>query len=792
MDKSNTINAISRLSIGMRIRMKHQLISLCAQAVAQQIEHGNIKGTHLRNRKRHLARQILKHIPHASQLSPKRLLHAASVVLAMWGFASLTAPQLVEAAPLFKHMNLAGFSMGLNAAPTFADIDNDGDLDAFVGEYGGTVKFYRNNGTAMAANFIVDTAGNPLAGVAVGSRASPAFADIDNDGDLDAFIGENGGTVKFYRNAGTAVTPNFVADIVGNPLAGVGVGLRATPSFADIDNDGDLDTFIGNSNGTVAFYRNNGTIIAPAFVADTAGNPLLNVNVGFRSSPTFADIDNDGDLDAFVGESAGTVKFYRNNGTAIAAVFAADVAGNPLAGFSVGFRAQPTFVDIDNDGDFDVFVGSINGAVELFLNSGTASMPAFVAVPSNSMAGFDAGSYVHPTFADIDSDGDLDAFVGLGGFVAGSGTVKFYKNTGTSAAPIFTAANGASIINPLAGFDVGDYATPTFVDIDNDGDLDAFIGAATRGGGSIATVRFFRNTGTSTAPVFTAVIVGNPLLAVSGNAAPVFSDIDNDGDFDAFVGEYGGTVKFYRNTGTATAASFVANVVGNPLVGVAVGKNAVPAFVDIDNDGDLDAFIGAGGFGITSGTVSFYRNTGTRAVPVFAAANGTTITNPLAGFDVGRDSAPAFADIDNDGSFDVFVGERAGAVKFFRNFDPSPMNAPVTLGLNGLAFNSTTNSQMTLTATTVATNPFTKADIYIALQLPDGTLLLMQPNGSFSTTITPLVSNISVPDFTGPIFNFSFTGAEPAGTYTWFAMLARPGTLNVIGTLAMTPFTFTP
>jgi len=66
-------------------------------------------------------------------------------------------------------------------------------------------------------------------------------------------------------------------------------------------------------------------------------------------------------------------------------------------------------------------------------------------------------------------------------------------------------------------------------------------------------------------------------------------------------------------------------------------------------------------------------------------------------------------------------------------------------------------------------NPVTRADVYVALQLPDGTLLAMQPDGSFS-----------------------FTGAEPVGNYTWFAALTTPGTLNIIGALATAPFSFTP
>jgi len=114
----------------------------------------------------------------------------------------------------------------------------------------------------------------------------------------------------------------------------------------------------------------------------------------------------------------------------------------------------------------------------------------------------------------------------------------------------------------------------------------------------------------------------------------------------------------------------------------------------------------------------------------------------------------------------------------------------ISLALNPGPFN--TNSMMTLTATTVAGNPATNADVYVALQLPDGTLLVMQPDGSFSTALTPLLANIPIPAFTGPIFNFTFSGAEPVGNYTWFAALTTPGTLQVIGTLAVAPFSFVP
>jgi len=115
----------------------------------------------------------------------------------------------------------------------------------------------------------------------------------------------------------------------------------------------------------------------------------------------------------------------------------------------------------------------------------------------------------------------------------------------------------------------------------------------------------------------------------------------------------------------------------------------------------------------------------------------------------------------------------------------------------GLSLNSISHSPysyMILSRIMMNSSPATNADIYIALQLPDSTLLVLQPDGSFSTAITPKQANVSVPtaNDTPFTYQFSFAGTEPAGTYTWFAALMQPGTLNVIGTMASQPFTFTP
>jgi hypothetical protein len=535
---------------------------------------------------------------------------------------------------------------GSMASPAFADLDGDGDLDAFVGNHAGNTTFFRNTGTASAPAFAVPST-DPFGLADVGYKASPDFADIDDDGDLDAFVGEGGGNTIFFANTGTASAPAFAAPAT-NPFGLADAGLYSSPAFADLDGDGDLDAFVGNGPGT-NFFENTGTASAPAFAVPSS-NPFGLADVGDEASPAFADIDDDGDLDAFVGEYYGFVNFFENTGTASAPAFAAP-AIDPVR--PVESRASPAFADIDGDGDLDAFVGTVYGTTILFENTGTASAPAFTGV---NPFGFPSGFYwfeawKSPAFADIDGDGDLDAFVG-----EYYGNTIFFANTGTASAPAF-APSGPVVITDIgypAG--VGFAASPTFADLDGDGDLDAFVG--NKDGNTI----LFANTGTASAPAF-AWPSTNPfgLADVGSYASPAFADIDGDGDLDAFVGNGDGNTIFFANTGTAGAPAFAASV-ANPFALAAVDYPASPAFADLDDDGDLDAFVGN-----WYGNTIFFENTGTASAPAFAASSA----NPFGLAGVGIHASPTFADIDGDGDLDAFVGSLRNTF-YFENVEVGP------------------------------------------------------------------------------------------------------------------------
>ncbi|MCZ6702439.1 MAG: T9SS type A sorting domain-containing protein, partial [Ignavibacteria bacterium] len=139
---------------------------------------------------------------------------------------------------------------------------------------------------------------------------SPTFVDIDDDGDMDMFVGVNSGDILYFRNTGNINSFQFASGLT-NPFNFSNVGSRATPSFTDIDSDGDYDAFVGNQNGNIIYFENLGNKKFPVFSSPVT-NPFGLTSVIQSATPTFADIDNDGKDDCFVGNSIGDLYYFKN------------------------------------------------------------------------------------------------------------------------------------------------------------------------------------------------------------------------------------------------------------------------------------------------------------------------------------------------------------------------------------------------------------------------------------------------------------------------------------------------
>jgi hypothetical protein len=271
----------------------------------------------------------------------------------------------------------------------------------------------------------------------------------------------------------------------------------------------------------------------------------LNIGAAYGSIPTFVDIDNDGDYDIFSANNVynNDIVFFENTGTASVPSFAAQEF-LPFGLDTTGFVAYSTeLVDIDGDGDFDLF-GAYGNSISYSENTGTANIPDFDGA-SQIPFGLTVlqSNYLHNSleFADLDNDGDYDLLS------AAVGRFYYYENTGTATTPAFAAP--AIDTFGLTGISINIEVTDFhLLDWDNDGDLDLFSGSRS------GSFYYYENTGTASAPDFAAPAIDTfgltditILNSYTYGSTVSMVDIDNDGDLDLMSGEFYANFFYYRN-----------------------------------------------------------------------------------------------------------------------------------------------------------------------------------------------------------------------------------------------------
>lgn len=262
---------------------------------------------------------------------------------------------------------------------------------------------------------------------------------------------------------------------------------------------------------------------------------------------------------------------------------------NPFGITDIGVSSAPAFVDIDFDGDMDLFAGSSAGYFYYFENIGNANAPQFKVAVQNPFNLTRLSGASSPDFYDLDGDGDLDMISGHS-----NGEFYYYKNKGTKQVPSFELPLKSAFGLPVLPTGL---TRPKFIDINNDTIIDIMAGNVD------GSIYYFKNIGNVNSPNFTTVVV-NPMNIsdVGSNSAPAFMDWDLDGDKDLFVGKLNGNTVCFKNIGNDTSANF--SVIGTNLFGITnVGDYAILSPVDIDADGDLDLFIGN-----YAGNIIYYNN----------------------------------------------------------------------------------------------------------------------------------------------------------------------------------------
>lgn len=581
----------------------------------------------------------------------------------------------------------------------FADFDNDGDPDLVLANEDGSSTFHENKGGGVfedvTAQVGMDNQQNKAGGVAVG--------DLDGDGDLDLYIAKTDNLVNpcFINN----LNNNYAIEVSPRGTVSNSAGIGSKVYLYDGGYLGDNDHLISMYELTSTSGFNSGTngrihlgtggpglfdirVVYPAgAVVDTAGvaaGSRLNIyesgeipnfirlapsgvslNMDISDGPVTEqtlvyDIKNEG-IPWTASSTTPWVTVNTASGTTPDSlsvtinpaglglgqhvghveVSAPDAINSPTTlvitlqitnyilnnvSASVGlndcdFSNGAAFFDYNLDGFDDIYVNNNNGQNRLYRSDGV----------SFTDVGEAAGvSDCYHNLGIFGADLDADALPDIVTFTEDKEVGYTYLNTGFET---FVDANIGQFSTTL-GYD--GYAV-TMNDVDHDGDLDVFYGA-----------RLYRNDGNMT---FTDITEEAGLANIRFVCRALFGDIDNDGDDDLVINRQNRAVTLlFLNDGTG----HFTDISSNSSLGyfpTALGTS----FGDVDNDGDLDMYTGAG----YSDPNYLFLNDGNGFFTDVTAASGTTCHNYTRGTE--------FFDVDNDGDLDLVVANENRSAQFFLN-----------------------------------------------------------------------------------------------------------------------------
>jgi hypothetical protein len=522
------------------------------------------------------------------------------------------------------------------------DFNCDGKEDIFTYGVGG-FKVYKNISTPetgiqfeLYTEDLQSNYGNFDISIYVIPIDVPALVDVDGDGDLDLLVFSIlGQCVEYHRNMAleengncdelvfrleTDNWGNFTESFNTNEVflddscSGFGGILPETTRHAgsnllaiDMDDDGDLDLVLGDIAYKTMLKLINGGNAQEAHMAEQVNNFPQNttpVNLSIFPAGYYLDVNNDGVKDLVVcpnsetgSENFRSVWLYKNNGQNTLPDFEF-VKHNFIQDETLDFGegAYPVFVDLNKDGLQDIVVGNFGyfgnnsyvTQLAYLQNTGSPTLPKFELITRNlgnfSTLAANTSSY-HPTFGDLDDDGDMDMIIGLS-----DGRMYYFENIAaqgqeanfTLAAPFFQ------------GIDVGTFAAPHLVDINRDGLLDLIIGNRT------GNISYYQNTGSAFQAAFTLVTDQWGGINVSaegefeGFAAPFI--LQRAGKHHLYVGTRSGYVYYYGDIETGNPETFT--LLQGDLFGNLDGLRSKVSIADINSDGYPDAVLGYFGGGL--------------------------------------------------------------------------------------------------------------------------------------------------------------------------------------------------
>lgn len=309
----------------------------------------------------------------------------------------------------FRHLSVAGAFPQAQWGICVADLDNNGKPDILTAGNRDGVKILLANADASAYQLVQYNDPEAFA-------QAVNFADINQDGWLDAFVCHDEGTSLVLLNDGDGQ-----GTLVHAPQA---MPLSTVPPsddsgnygsvWSDVDNDGDLDLYISKCRGGVTdptdgrrvnqLFLNNGD---GTYEQDTTNASGLRIGAQSWASD-FGDIDNDGDMDVFVINHYEPSQLLENDGTG----HFTDITADALSASLDGFGLQVVFRDFDNDGFVDILIGG--SAHYLLRNNGDKTFSSVPVLDADPVRTFAVG--------DLNGDGFIDIYAGYAFFVPNANT----------------------------------------------------------------------------------------------------------------------------------------------------------------------------------------------------------------------------------------------------------------------------------------------------------------------------------------------------------------------------------